>query len=136
MGGETILIADDEHNVREMIGTYLRDAGYRTVSAHYGAGALAAVELRTPGLLLADVNTPVMNGLQLAIEVRASGRTAGIPIMMLSALGQPREVLSGYSAGAGEYVTRPVELEVLLAKIESLLSRRPSGRAVALRDER
>jgi pilus assembly protein CpaE len=126
LGGETILIADDEYSVREMIGTYLRDAGYRTVLAHDGADALAAINLRPPDLLLADVNMPVMNGLQLAMELRSSGRTATIPIMMLSALGQPREVLSGYSAGADEYVTKPVELEVLLAKIDSLLSRRPT----------
>jgi pilus assembly protein CpaE len=138
LGGETILIADDEYSVREMIGTYLRDAGYRTVMAHDGADALAAITLRPPDLLLADVNMPVMNGLQLAMELRSTGRTAAIPIMMLSALGQPREVLSGYSAGADEYVTKPVELEVLLAKIDSLLSRRParpdaapSGRLIA-----
>jgi pilus assembly protein CpaE len=109
-----------------MIGTYLRDAGYRTVLAQDGTAALAAMNLSLPDLVLADVNMPVMNGLQLALQLRSSRRTASIPILMLSALGQPREVLAGYSAGADEYVTKPVELEVLLAKIESLLTRRPA----------
>jgi pilus assembly protein CpaE len=126
LGGETILVVDDEERVRDMIGTYLRDAGYRTVLAQDGTAALAAMNLRLPDLVLCDVNMPVMNGLQLALQLRSSARTASIPILMLSALGQPREVLSGYSAGADEYVTKPVELEVLLAKIESLLTRRPA----------
>jgi pilus assembly protein CpaE len=126
LGGETILVVDDEERVRDMIGTYLRDAGYRTVLAQDGTAALAAMNLGLPDLVLSDVNMPVMNGLQLALQLRSSSQTASIPILMLSALGQPREVLSGYSAGADEYVTKPVELEVLLAKIESLLTRRPA----------
>ena len=121
MGGETILIADDEYSVREMIGTYLREAGYRTVLAHDGADALAAINLRPPDLVLTDVNMPVMNGLQLALELRSTGRTAAIPVLMLSALGQPREVLSGYSAGADEYLTKPFDPDKLKAAVKKLL---------------
>jgi CheY-like chemotaxis protein/MinD-like ATPase involved in chromosome partitioning or flagellar assembly len=125
MGGETILVADDEERVREMIGASLEEAGYRTVLASDGAQAMTAISQRRPDLVLADVNMPNLNGLQLARELRSDPHTAGIPILMLSALAQPREILSGYAAGTDEYVTKPVELAVLLARIEALLARRP-----------
>jgi pilus assembly protein CpaE len=125
VSGETIFVVDDEDNVREMIGSYLKEAGYRPILAHDGQEALAQIELREPDLVLADVNMPNLNGLQLAERLRANPDTAGVPILLLSALSQPREILSGYSVGADEYVTKPVELAVLLAKIEVLLARRP-----------
>jgi two-component system cell cycle response regulator len=67
---------------------------------------------------------PDMNGLELAQRLRSDPKTAGIPIMMLSALAQSTDVLAGYSHGADEYATKPIELELLLAKVTSLLSRR------------
>jgi DNA-binding response OmpR family regulator len=124
LGGETILIVDDEKQVREMLSVYLQEEGYRIVLAKDGAQALAAVGERLPELVLADVNMPDMNGLELAQRLRSDPLTAGIPIMMLSALAQSKDVLAGYSHGADDYATKPIELTLLLAKVNSLLSRR------------
>lgn len=124
MGGETILIVDDEKQIRDMLAIYLQEEGYGTVLAKDGAAAMTAVGEQLPGLVLADVNMPEMNGLELAQRLRSDPLTAGIPILMLSALAESRDVLAGYSNGADEYVTKPIALEVLIAKVSSLLSRR------------
>jgi DNA-binding response OmpR family regulator len=129
LGGETILVVDDEEDVRDMIAAYLEEAGYRTILASDGEEAVATMDIRLPHIVMADVNMPHMNGLQLAQRIRASPVTAGVPILILSALSQPREILSGYSSGADDYVTKPVELAVLLAKIEALLKRSPAPAA-------
>src|SRR3984893_12241262 len=124
LGGETILIVDDDKQVRELIAICLQEEGYRTVIAIDGAEAMTAVSQQLPDLVLADVNMPNMNGLELARRLRSDPLTAGIPIMMLSALVQSKHVLAGYSNGADEYATKPIELAVLAAKVQSLLSRR------------
>ena len=123
MNGKTILIVDDEKPVREMIAAYLTEAGYRTVTATDGAHALREISEGVPDLVVADVNMPNMTGLQLAIYLRAQTATADLPILLLSALAESKDVLAGYARGADEYVTKPIELAVLEAKIKSLLSR-------------
>jgi DNA-binding response OmpR family regulator len=124
LGGETILIVDDEKQVRDLLAIYLQEEGYRAVLAEDGGQAMAAVREELPALVLADVNMPDMNGLELTQRLRADPLTADIPILMLSALAESRDVLAGYSNGADEYATKPIELAVLLAKVSSLLSRR------------
>jgi pilus assembly protein CpaE len=141
LGGEIILIVDDDKQVRELIAICLQEEGYRTVIANDGAEAMTAVSEQLPALVLADVNMPDMNGLELAQRLRSDPLTAGIPIMMLSALAQSKDVLAGYSSGADEYATKPIELAVLLAKVNSLVSRRiripadatarPAGKVIA-----
>jgi CheY-like chemotaxis protein/MinD-like ATPase involved in chromosome partitioning or flagellar assembly len=140
LAGETILIVDDDKQVRELIAIYLHEEGYRTVLAKDGVAAMTAVGERLPDLVLADVNMPDMNGLELAQRLRSDPPTAGIPIIMLSALAQSKDVLAGYANGADEYATKPIELAVLLAKVNSLLSRRlggapdasPAGKVIAV----
>jgi DNA-binding response OmpR family regulator len=132
LGGETILVVDDEKQVRDLLAIYLQEEGYRVVLAKDGELAMAAVREELPDLVVADVNMPDMDGLELTQRLRSDPLTADIPIMMLSALAESRDVLAGYSNGADEYATKPIELAVLLAKVNSLLSRR---RRVAARSE-
>jgi DNA-binding response OmpR family regulator len=127
LSDKTILIVDDDKQVRELIAIYLHEEGFRTMLANDGAEAITAVSKQLPDLVLADVNMPEMNGLELAQRLRSDPQTASIPILMLSALAQSKDVLAGYSNGADEYATKPIELAVLLAKANSLLSRQPGS---------
>jgi pilus assembly protein CpaE len=129
MAAERILCVDDEEQVLRVVATFLETSGYGVRVAHDGTEALNAVEQELPDLVLTDVNMPTMNGLELARRLRSRRSTARIPILMLSALDQPNDVLSGYAEGADEYVTKPVELTILRAKIESLLRRRSTAPA-------
>jgi CheY-like chemotaxis protein len=131
MAAETILCVDDEEQVLSVVATFLERSGYGVRTAHDGVEALRAVEEQQPDLVLTDVNMPTMNGLELVRRLRSRRTTSRIPVLMLSALDQPKDVLSGYAEGADEYVTKPVELAILRAKVESLLKRRGAVHSAA-----
>jgi pilus assembly protein CpaE len=131
MAGEQILCVDDEERVLTLITTFLERSGYKVRVARDGLEALRAIEQDLPDLVLTDVNMPNMNGLELSRWLRTRRTTARIPILILSALDQPHDVLSGYAEGADEYVAKPVELTILRAKVESLLKRRGVAHSAA-----
>ena len=123
MSGEHILFVDDEEQIRKLLSTYLSRQGYDVTVATDGYEALKAVRARTPQLVITDVSMPNMNGFELTRRLRADHRTARIPVLMLSARKEADDVLTGYSEGADEYVSKPIEMSVLAAKIDVLLKR-------------
>ena len=123
MAGESILFADDDVQIRKLVGTFLTRRGYRVRTVVDGPEALAAITEEMPHLLITDVNMPIINGFELTRRLRQDHRTAKLPILMLSAREQATDVLAGYNEGADDYIPKPVELAILAAKIESLLKR-------------
>ena len=123
MAGERILFVDDEEQIRKLLTTYLTRQGYELAVATDGYEALKAIRMRSPDLVITDVNMPNMNGYELTRRLRADHRTARIPILMLSARKEADDILTGYSEGADEYVAKPIEMAVLAAKIDVLLKR-------------
>lgn len=122
-----ILLVEDDLPIQRMIGKYLLAQGYQVGFAADGVEALALVGEQLPDLVLTDVNMPRMNGLELTRRLRSHHRTAQVPIIMLSALRESADMLRGYAEGADEYVPKPIELAVLVAKMETLLRRRGSA---------
>jgi pilus assembly protein CpaE len=123
MAGEHILFVDDEDLIRKLISTYLTRQGYDVATASDGYEALKAIATRAPALVITDVGMPNMNGFELTRRLRGDHATARIPILMLSARKEASDVLTGYSEGADEYVSKPIEMSILAAKIEVLLKR-------------
>jgi pilus assembly protein CpaE len=123
MSGEHILFVDDEEQIRKLLSTYLSRQGYEVTVATDGYEALKALRVRMPQLVITDVSMPNMNGFELTRRLRADHRTARIPVLMLSARKEADDVLTGYSEGADEYVSKPIEMSVLAAKIDVLLKR-------------
>lgn len=123
MAGERILVVDDEPQVRKLLETFLGRGGFVVRTAVDGLEALEMLRDEVPDLVITDVTMPNLNGLELTRRLRASHKTARIPILMLSALKQEQDVLAGYAQGADDYVGKPVELTILRAKIEMLLRR-------------
>ncbi len=128
MAGERILVVDDEPQVRKLLETFLVRAGFSVRIAEDGLQALECLREEIADLVITDVTMPNLNGLELTRRLRASHKTARIPILMLSALKQEQDVLAGYAQGADDYVGKPIELTILRAKIDLLLRR---GAAVA-----
>lgn len=122
-GGPRILFVDDEEQIRKLMTTYLTRQGYDVATAKDGYEALKAVRVRTPALVITDVMMPNMNGFELTRRLRADHRTARIPVLMLSARKEADDILTGYAEGADEYVSKPVEMAILGAKIDVLLKR-------------
>jgi pilus assembly protein CpaE len=120
---EDIVLVDDDRVIQKMVGSFLERRGYRVRKASDGIEALRYVRDRIPDLVITDVRMPELNGIELTSRLRAHHRTAGVPILMFSELGTAPDALAGYAAGADDYLPKPFELEILEAKVQSLLRR-------------
>ena len=115
-----LLIADDEIKIRETIGDYFTAKGWRVVTAADGEEAVRAAAAAMPDLMLLDVMMPGMDGYSACREIRAF---CDAPVIFLTALGAQDDFLSGYGAGADDYIVKPFPLPVLLKKCEAAVAR-------------
>ncbi|MEM7134586.1 MAG: response regulator transcription factor [Chloroflexota bacterium] len=118
----TILLVDDQENVRKSIGDYLTNHGFHVVLAEGGAEAIAYLQVNTPDLIILDVEMPSIDGLDVCREVRRSPNW--IPIIMIS--GERKEVIDriiGLEVGADKYLLKPFELPLLRAEMWPLLQK-------------
>ena len=132
MADEDIVLVDDDRVIQKMVGSFLERRGYHVRKANDGIEALQYVRERIPDLVITDVRMPELNGIELTSRLRAHHRTAGVPILMFSELSGAPDALAGYAAGADDYLPKPFELEILEAKVQSLLRR--SAGAMARRN--
>ena len=119
-----ILIVEDEPDIQELLGTYLRDAGYETAAAGDGAVALAAFERGPFDLVLLDVMLPKLDGFEVCRRIRQSSQ---VPVVMLTALDGEAQQLRGFGLNIDDYVTKPFSMPVLLEKLRVILRRAGGG---------
>ena len=117
----TILVVDDEANNRNVMVAQLASEGYALVTAESGEAALELIDRRLPDLILLDVMMPGISGFDVAEILKSEERTAGVPIIMLTALGDSDSRLTALTNGAEEFLTKPVARAELLARIHNLL---------------
>lgn len=131
MKGMTVLIVDDEKEIRDLLGLYLKNEGYRILYAANGADALSMVRKDTIDLVILDWMMPVMDGMQTCIELR---KTHFMPVLMLTAKGSDLDVMQGITIGADDYMKKPFNpLEVVL-RVKSLLRRYKEYGAIPSKD--
>lgn len=118
-----ILIVDDEPNLLRMMGYAMHKEGYEIVVAQTGAEALNKAASLHPDLVILDVMMPDMSGLEVCQHIRANPDLETTPIILLSARTQTDDKIAGLEAGADEYVTKPVALEEMVARVRALLGR-------------
>jgi DNA-binding response OmpR family regulator len=129
----TVLIAEDDDDIRDLVVFKLEQAGLTVIAAPDGATALSAAQTQAPDLAVIDVSMPGMSGLDLCRLLRADPRTAGMLIIMLTARSQEGDVEAGFSAGADDYIVKPFSPRELTSRIRALLQRH--GRGDAARTE-
>jgi len=118
-----ILCVEDEPDLRAQIVEEIQDAGYETVEAANGAQGIEAVLQYEPDLIICDITMLVMNGYEMLMALRERyPQYAEISFVYLSALGERDRVIAGRQLGADEYLTKPIDYEVLLTSIESRLA--------------
>jgi len=125
---KTVLVIDDDPDIRELVTWKLMQAGYATLTASDGEEGLAAAiagdaDGRSPDLILVDWMMPKMTGLEVCKSVRANPVTGRIPIILLTANAQEVEVESGFAAGVDDYIVKPFSPRELLGRIQAVLSR-------------
>ncbi len=118
-----ILLVEDEQIVADLVVQGLEEDGYKVAHATDGATALAFVKSHPVDLVILDILLPQMNGLDVCKAIRASGYT-DLPILMLTALGSPENVVLGLDNGADDYLSKPFKLIELKARIRTLLRRK------------
>ena len=121
---ERIFIVEDDATIRTLLEMALEGAGYRGVrSFSRGDDGYDAVRIEKPDLVLLDVMLPGIDGIGVASRIRANPELAGTKILMLTARVQPEDIVRGLDAGADDYVTKPFDRKVLLARIRTVLRR-------------
>jgi DNA-binding response OmpR family regulator len=119
--GQSILVVDDDPTVSDVVRRYLERAGYEVTLTGDGPGALEAFARRRPDLVVLDLMLPGIDGLEVCRRLRT--RADGVPIVMLTALGEESDRVLGLQLGADDYVTKPFSPRELVLRVQSVLRR-------------
>ena len=119
----TVLVADDDADIRDLVAFKLEQAGLEVLAVGDGQAAVDTARARLPTLAVLDVSMPGLSGIDVCRMLRSDPSTAGMLIIMLTARVQEQDVEGGFSAGADDYVTKPFSPRELVSRIQALLSR-------------
>jgi DNA-binding response OmpR family regulator len=119
----TVLLVEDERKLRELIRSYLEWAGLTVLSTGSGAEAIALAVSAAPDLVVLDLGLPDVSGETVAREVRATGPTGAVPILMLTAKAAEEDRIAGLELGADDYVTKPFSPRELVLRVQAILRR-------------
>jgi DNA-binding response OmpR family regulator len=118
---DTILVVEDDHNISDLVGLYLRREGYRVLQADDAEAGLASIERETPGLVIVDIGLPgELDGLELCRRVR---KTSDVAVIILTARDDEIDRVLGLELGADDYVTKPFSPRELVARVKAILRR-------------
>jgi DNA-binding response OmpR family regulator len=123
-GTPTILVADDEEDLRELVSYRLSRSGYEVVEAVDGQEAFELATERTPDLMVLDVMMPRLDGYELTRRVREEDSLRSVPVILLTARSQESDVSRGFDVGADDYLKKPFNPDELVARVRAVLGRR------------
>jgi len=126
MAKERILVVEDDDDILQLLKYNLTKEGYRVTGVASGEEAVKAVALSVPDLILLDLMLPGMDGLEVCRLLKRADRSGNIPIIMLTAKGEEADIVTGLELGADDYITKPFSPRVVLARVRTVLRRRPA----------
>lgn len=136
----SVLIVDDLEANRALLERRLEKFGYRILSADGGETALRMLDREKPDVILLDYMMPQMNGLEVLSRIRANDETRNIPVIMVTARAEAEALVAALDSGADDYVTKPIDFDVLRARMETHMGKRKAtsdlARANAVLDQR
>jgi two-component system phosphate regulon response regulator PhoB len=124
MAKESVLIVEDEEDIQELLRYNLDKDGYRTEIAPTGEAALKSIRRHVPDVVLLDLMLPGIDGLEIAKILKADDQTRKIPLIMVTAKGEEADIVTGLELGADDYITKPFNHKVLIARLRAVLRRR------------
>lgn len=116
----TILVVEDEQGIREAIGIYMKNQGYKVILAENGKDGLDKIETNDIHLAIVDIMMPIMDGISMVMEAR---KNHDFPIIFLSAKSEDIDKITGLNIGADDYITKPFQSMELVARVRSHLRR-------------
>ncbi len=124
MANETILIVEDEADIRELIRYNMEREGFKVFEASSAEEAQAVLKRTLPDLILLDLMLPGTDGFAFCRSLRAAERTAKIPVIMVTARDEDADIVAGLEVGADDYMTKPFSARILSARVRAVLRRR------------
>ena len=121
---DRILVVDDDRDIVRLVRSYLEKAGYQVLTAYDGESALRVLRTEKPQLLILDLMLPDRDGWDVARLVRADSNIAATPIIMLTARVEDNDKIVGLEIGADDYITKPFNTKILMARIRNLIELR------------
>lgn len=119
-----IFVVEDEKTILELLRYNLSREGYTVFTAGDGEDAVKAIPRSLPDLVLLDLMLPGLSGLEVCRVLKRDPKTAGIPIVMVTARGEESDIVAGLEIGADDYITKPFSIKVLTARVRAILRRK------------
>lgn len=123
MAGASILVVEDEREIRELVALHLEKEGYRVQTAASGEQAWALLTQGPPDLVVLDILLPGIDGLALCRQLKADPRTRSAAVILLTAKGEETDIVAGLTVGADDYIPKPFSPRVLVARVQAVLRR-------------
>ena len=120
----TVLVAEDDEDIRALVVYRLERSGYEVVQARDGEEALRLAAEREPDLAILDVMMPKLDGYEVTRRLRREPATSRLPVILLTARSQEADVSQGFAAGADDYIRKPFSPDELRARVQAILGRR------------
>jgi two-component system, OmpR family, alkaline phosphatase synthesis response regulator PhoP len=117
----SVLVVEDEEDIRELVSYTLLKEGYQVTSVASGEEALAIAASQPPDLLVLDLMLPGVDGLTVCQRLRSNPMMSGVAIVMLTAKGEEADIVTGLNVGANDYITKPFSRNVLIARVRAVL---------------
>jgi two-component system alkaline phosphatase synthesis response regulator PhoP len=118
-----IYIVEDDNNIRDLVKYALSSSGFGAEGFADGEEMFAALQKSVPALILLDIMLPGSDGVTILRQLKSSGKTAGIPVIMLTAKGAEYDRVSGLDLGADDYITKPFSVMEMVARVRAVLRR-------------
>jgi DNA-binding response OmpR family regulator len=122
-----LVVADDDPDILRLLARRLSRRGYEVLTAADGRAALEAIRRTAPDAVVIDRVMPTMSGEEVVAALKADGRTAAIPVVLLSAQASEREIVEGFGVGADDYLTKPFDLDELDERLRRLVAATRDG---------
>lgn len=119
----TILVAEDENKIRNLIKVFLERDGYKVIETKSGLETINGIKKYLPDVIILDIIMPEMDGLEVCKEIRKDENCSGIPIIYLSNIVDKKAVIKGLEIGGDDYVTKPFDPNELVARVNAILRR-------------
>ena len=124
-----ILVVEDEPKLAQLLADYLHAAGFEVECLDNGLTALDRLRAAPPDLMLLDLMLPGLDGLEVCRQLKKDPKTAGVPILMVTAKDEESDVVAGLELGADDYIVKPFRMKELVARVRTALRRQPPRRA-------
>jgi DNA-binding response OmpR family regulator len=118
----SILLAEDQADLRDMIATSLEISGHRVIATSDGQQAIDQAEEQRPDLIILDLHMPRVNGFEVCERLKAQETFRRVPILIMSAGGSREQIRASLDAGAQEYLAKPFDLDHLIQRVDALLT--------------